>query len=261
MPAPTWFSSNPDRAWGERFFLIYSPIWIVAVAAIMLSGWVLKLQDLGLLVFASIVAAPLVGYPLVARRNSGVVWFQSYWFRFNLWIAIYVFAGSYIGSHYFFDVLGMRYAFACTWTLEAALVGQGSGEVPIFLYVLTQAYFVTYHTILVLVMRRLERATGGSRVAFWVGLLFVAYAVAYAETLFMAHPSLADVFWYEERGEMLRYGSIFYATYFLVSVPFLMRLGEGEPGTWPVRRVVCEALAASMLMFYALDFWALLGLF
>ncbi len=253
-----WLSDNPDRAWGERFFVIYSPIWIVAVAAIMLSGWVLKLHDPGLLVFSMIVAAPLVVYPLIARRHSGVPWYRSYWFLFNLWIAIYVFAGSYVGSHYFFDVLGMRYRFPVSWNLDAALVGKGTGEVPIFLYVLTQAYFVTYHTVLVMIMRRLGRATGGGRLAFWVGLFFVSYLVAYAETLFMAHPSLADVFWYTDRARMLKLGSIFYATYFVISVPFLMRLGErGNEDS--IRRVVVEALAASMLMFYALDVWTQFG--
>src|SRR5206468_12446408 len=25
-----WLSANPDKAWGERFFLLYSPIWMVA---------------------------------------------------------------------------------------------------------------------------------------------------------------------------------------------------------------------------------------
>src|SRR5438093_1130725 len=25
-----WLSANPDKAWGERFFLAYSPIWMIA---------------------------------------------------------------------------------------------------------------------------------------------------------------------------------------------------------------------------------------
>ncbi|MEZ4287195.1 MAG: hypothetical protein R3A47_03420 [Polyangiales bacterium] len=35
---PRWFSSNPDKAWAEKFFLIYSPIWMGFMGAVMATG-------------------------------------------------------------------------------------------------------------------------------------------------------------------------------------------------------------------------------
>ena len=59
------------------------------------------------------------------------------------------------------------------------------------------------------------------------------------------------------------YGSIFYACYFIVSVPLVANLdeegsGPGEDPTPPLGRVCLESLGAGMLAFILLDAWALL---
>jgi cycloeucalenol cycloisomerase len=245
----------------------------------MASGAFERWGDPEYLAFGLALAAPLVIVPAVraALDDDPRPWHRRYWFKFNLWIAIYVFAGSYVGSHYFFDVLGMRYAFPATWTLDAALVGHDQGEVPIFLYAVTQAYFATYHVAMIVLLRRVRTsALGRGPAGPWLSplaLLALAYAFAYGETYFMASDALSDYFWYLDRARMLQLGSLFYATYFVVSVPLLARVdeprereedcelgGQAERAgrRWPLRRVMLEALAASMLMFYVLDLWALI---
>ena len=34
---PRWFSENPSKAWGEKFFLAYSPAWMFLMALVMSS--------------------------------------------------------------------------------------------------------------------------------------------------------------------------------------------------------------------------------
>lgn len=254
-----WFSDNPSKAAFERFALLYTPIWIAVVGFVMLSGVYRDWGDPMYMLFGCGVGGPLVLVPLLrpfAADRDRPFWDTS-WFRLNLWIAIFVWFGSYFGTEYFFDVLGMRYGFTTTWNLDAALVGSGEGEVPLFLYPLTQAYFMTYHVVMVVLLRALTRRFSLGRVARGVAIFVLAYGVAFAETFFMAIPQLADVFIYLDRGRMLAFGSIFYACYFVVSVPLIARVDEPPEDRWPTAKIVVEVLAASMLVLILLDAWAL----
>jgi cycloeucalenol cycloisomerase len=254
------FSENPSKAAAERFVLIYSPVWIAIVGFVMLSGVYRTWGDVMYIVLGIGVAAPLVLVPLLRPfpADANRPFWDTSWFRLNLWVWILVWFGSYFGSEYFFDVLGMRYGFATTWNLDAALVGSGKGEVPFFLYPLTQAYFMTYHVVMVVVLRALTTRFSLGRIARALVIFVLAYSVAFAETFFMAIPQLADVFIYLDRGRMLAFGSIFYACYFVVSVPLIARVDEPPEERWPWTKVVVEALAASMLVLILLDAWALL---
>lgn len=251
-----WLSSDPGKAAAERFYLIYSPIWIAFVGVVMLTGMYRSWSDPGYMLFGLGVAAPLVLVPYVVPRAEDArkpVW-DTTWFRFNLWLAIFVFFGSYVGTHYFFDVVGMRYGFPTTWNLQAELVGDSEGTVPLFLYPLTQAYFMTYHVVMTVILRWLSTRFSLGRVAKALVIAVLAYAVAFAETFFMAIPALGDVFEYADRGRMLAWGSMFYGTYFIVSMPVFARIDEGRP--WTLWQVVGSALAVSMGVFFLLDFWA-----
>jgi cycloeucalenol cycloisomerase len=251
-----WLSRDPGKAAAERFFLIYSPIWIAFVGVVMLTGMYRGWSDVGYMLFGFGVAAPLVLVPFLTPRPEDAhqrPWDTS-WFRLNLWIAIFVFFGSYVGTHYFFDVVGMRYGFPTTWNLQAELVGHSDGSVPLFLYPLTQAYFMTYHVVMTVLLRWLSSRFSLGRVAKALVIAVLAYAVAFAETFFMAIPALADVFEYADRGRMLAWGSVFYGTYFIVSLPVFARIDEDRP--WSIPQVIGSALAVSMGVFFLLDFWA-----
>lgn len=275
-----WRATDPGQAWAERFFLLYSPVWIALVAWALLSGAVLTWDDPTYIGFGLLVGAPPILVPALLHRRvpalRATAWHQSYWFKFNLWIFLFVFVGTYFLTHYFFDVLGMRYAFPTRWNGGAALVGQARAEIPLFMYPLTQAYFVTYHVVMLVALRRVRRLLAlpepgtsdmsstaimnsskePSRLlrglAFAVVTVALAYAVAFAETFFMASDAIAAYFSYADKARMLTYGSLFYACYFLVSLPLLSRLSQRTP----LGQTVLSSLAAGMLVFFILDLLA-----
>jgi len=256
----SWFSPNESKAWAEKFFLVYSPIWMLEMGVVMASGMAKGWGDAGFLVQALIAAAPLVIVPALIRdeRALGRRWYETYWLKANVWIGVFAFVGNYFLSEYFFDVLGMVYRYpTIRLNLDSTLVGSGEQRVPIVMYLFTQAYFMTYHTTAVVVLRRIR--TSGVTLGLPLRaatVLVIAYFWAWAETRAMANPWIADQFAYQDLGRMLRYGSVFYACYFVVSFPMFSRLDELPGENWSLRRTCVEALAAGMLVFFLLDLWA-----
>ena len=86
-----------------------------------------------------------------------------------------------------------------------------------------------------------------------LAVLAAAYGFAWAETFAMTGGAIAEQFTYRDLPRMLQWGSLFYATYFVVSFPMIYRLDEGLSEDWPLRRVAVEALAAGMLLLLLLD--------
>ena len=69
----------------------------------------------------------------------------------------------------------------------------------------------------------------------------------------MTGGAIAEQFTYRDLPRMLRWGSLFYACYFIVSFPMVYRLDENPGEDWPVGKVAVEALAAGMLLLFLLD--------
>ena len=67
---PRWFSANPDRAWAEKFFLLYSPLWMALMGIMMITGWVASFSDTALLVHGLLVALPLFLIPAFLRKGK-----------------------------------------------------------------------------------------------------------------------------------------------------------------------------------------------
>jgi cycloeucalenol cycloisomerase len=254
-----WLSENDGKAWAERVFLAYTPVWIVAVAVVMLTGAVHRMGDAALLAFGLALMAPTVALPALLRGgpDRGRPFHEAYWFKFNVWIAIVAAVGSYFYTHFFFDVLGMRYGFPATWHLESELMRRPGNEVPLFLYPLAHTYFVTYYTLLTLGLRRLRRAWNLGRAGTALAAAVLCYAMAFGETLFMANDLLADFFWYADRGRMLAWGSVAYGLVFLVTLPFVFGVDERRDRRTPLATVVVGAAAAGMFALVVLEAWAL----
>lgn len=254
----SWLSTNPDKAWAERVFLLYTPLWMTAVGLVMVTGWIRSFGDAGFMAFSLAVAAPAIALPAFLDRRRDRPWWRRYWFKLNVWSAILVFGGTYFGTAYFFDLMGMRYAFDVAWTFESPVVGRQGGTVPLFMYPLTQAYFVSYFVLLTLAYRRFRTRVGPLGRAMLV--LGLAYVVAFAETLAMANPLMEGMFSYADRTRMLLLGSWGYAVYFIVGLPMAFAIDEPtatdpEPD-WPLRRVALHAVAAYMLILCGLEIWA-----
>jgi len=258
--APRWFSDNPSKAWGEKFFLVYSPMWMALMASVMGFGITDQIGEWGFMAIGIAVAAPLLLVPAFIRdeRPIGRRWYQTYWFKANLYIGIFNFAANYFGSEYFFDVLGMVYDYPMIQlNLDATLVGSGEQHVPLIMYLLTQAYFLTYHTTAVVVLRRIRTSRLPVGKMMWPVLLFaVAYSWAWMETKAMANPWIESQFYYKDMERMLAFGSLFYSLYFIASFPIFYNLDEGRDTSWSLTKTAAAGLSASMIMLFLLDFAA-----
>lgn len=249
----SWLATSPDKAWGERFFLVTTPIWIAAVAAVIFTGWLRSWSDTGYLAFSIFASAPALFGPLLFARGRDFSGGVPYWIKLNVFAGILVLFGTYFGTHYFFDSMGMKYAFPEAWSFEAVLVGKSGRRVPVFMYPLTQAYFVTYFTVMVVAYRKIRSAVTLGWAGRVVVVLLLSYAIAFAETFFMATDLMTDLFSYDKRDKMLSIGSFGYATYFVVGLPLAARIDEPERTS--VGRVALEALAACMLILVLLEAW------
>lgn len=254
-----FFSSNPDKAWAEKFFLLYTPVWMASMAIMMVTGWSKTSSNTMLLVHGFATALPLVVIPaLVARRFTNKRWYESYWFKANLYIFVFSFFGNYFGSEYFFDILGMVYNYPnATTNLQAALVGHSHQQVPLIMYCYTQVYFMTYHTTATIVLRKLKSLRLPAMwLLFPVFVFLIGYGWAWMETRAMANPMLAGSFYYKKMHAMLAYGSAIYATYFIASFPIFYFIDEKVNQGWSWLKTTAGGLSASMLTFYMLDFIA-----
>lgn len=257
---PRWFSENPSKSWGEKFFLVYSPVWMALMASVMGFGITDQIGEWGFMAIGIAVAAPLAVAPAILRdeRSIGRRWYQTYWFKANLYVGIFNFAANYFGSEYFFDVLGMVYDYPMIeLNLDATLVGSGEQRVPVIMYLLTQAYFLTYHTTAVIVLRRIRTSGLPMGPLLWpILLVVVAYFWAWMETKAMANPWIESQFYYTDMARMLAYGSLFYSLYFVASFPIFYNLDEHRDTSWSVTKTAAAALSASMIMLFLLDFAA-----
>jgi cycloeucalenol cycloisomerase len=265
-----WLSPNPDKAFAERLYLLFVPVFLAYNAAIQRLGW-LDAGNLGHVVQNLAMWLPYcVLLPAWLRRRSPIPWHRSAWFKLNLYMAVWVFYATYFHTEYFFEVLGLRYRFPdVTLTFDSALVGPDEGvaaasfeKVPVGMYFNAIAFFLVYHTAAVVCMRRVRSATLGlaplARRLSWAAIVgATALFFAWAETrLYVTDAAEANV-WYVDLPRMLRLGSIFYALYFVVSFPNVYRLDEApDQPPWSLGRTVVEASFVAMTSLLLLDLWA-----
>ncbi|KAF4948497.1 hypothetical protein FSARC_13734 [Fusarium sarcochroum] len=247
-----------EKRWTERLILAQSPLWIIPAAYVMISGVILRWNDADYIAFAITVALPAMLVPALLSKPSNRPWYRRYWVKLNIWIAIIVSFGTYFISHYYFDLMGMRYEFNSEWNFSSDVVGRTGGQVPVFMYPLTHACFMTYYTILLVAERVIIERLQPGRIGRLIVLVVLSYSAAFGETFFMATPLLSEVFSYADRDRMLKFGSIGYAAYFLGGVPMLKRIdSHGED--WTLSRVVIEAFAAFMGILVLFETWAKLA--
>lgn len=252
-----WFSKNASKAWAEKFFLAYLPFFFAVNAAKQTFGW-MNVDTFWHIAQNLVLLLPLYIIPFLIRDESqlGRKWYQSYWFKANCWIFVFVFAATYFFTEYFFDVLGMIYFFPqVNWYFDANLLGSGEQRVPLGMYLNAPAFFIAYHTLSVILIRRFRTSRIGGGKLSWLSIIVVAALFfAWAETRLVATDANAPYFAYQDLTWMLSWGTVFYACYFVVSFPMFYRLDEAADENWSLSKVVIDALAASMLAFYLLDF-------
>ena len=264
-----WFSVNPDKAWAEKFFLTYVPVFFLYNGIVQGMGW-LDANNFWHITQNFCMWVPYcVLLPAWLRRDSGVPWQESYWFKFNLYMFVFVFLVTYFHTEYFFELLGLRYRFEdVTLYFDAALVGPDEAtaaetwqKVPPGMYLNAVAFFVVYHAVAIVCMRRVRSMTlefgDTARRICWVGIVAVAALFfAWAETRLYITQAASGNVWYVDLDAMLLWGSVFYSMYFLVSFPNVFRMDE-EMGDlrWSISRTLLEACAAGAISLLLLDLW------
>lgn len=257
-----WFSENPDRAWTEKFYLLYIPVWILlmVIANVLDKDFLFK-SDIILIPFSLAIALPYLLVPAILRRkqNPDGHWYESYWFKAFLFIFIFQLLGNYFICEYFFDVLGMVYYFPnLKVTFDSALVGTGIQTVPLIMYPLTMATYMTYHTTAIIVLRRtMTSPLGANRWLRWpvfiVFLLALAYFWAWTETQSFANSAIERNFHYLNKETMLAYGSIVFGLSFIPSFTIFYFLDEKEHSRWSLVKVCAAALSAAMIALFLTD--------
>lgn len=264
-----WFSENPDKAWGEKFFLTFVPVFFAYNALVQSMGW-LDVGNFWHITQNAVMWIPYcVLFPAWLRRDSGVPWATSYWFKFNLYMFVFVFFVTYFHTEYFFDLLGLRYRFdEVTLYFDAALVGPDEAtaasafkKVPYGMYLNAVAFFIVYHSVAVVCMRyvrsmTLEWSVPARRLG-WVAIVFAAALFfAWAETRLYVTQAASINVWYVNLEAMLKWGSVFYSLYFIVSFPNVFRLDESmSERRWTLSRTVLEASAVGAISLLLIDLW------
>jgi cycloeucalenol cycloisomerase len=235
----------------ELWSLLYTAVWIGLFGCVVVFQMYERFTEHGYMACCVTLALPLLLqpllFPLSAEKNLPLA--LRYSFKANVWIAIFSFIGNYWYTHYFYSVLKAQYLFPA----------HRLNDVPIALFFATHFYFVTYHTISNLILRKIENSflpSVGRNFFTAYCILVFAYFTAFMETLSI---SSFPYYRFEDRFMAYTLGSAFYGIYFIVSYPVFFQLDEyvGKiTGTKPhtLYQTVMEALGCSMLVLCLLDF-------
>jgi cycloeucalenol cycloisomerase len=126
------------------------------------------------------------------------------------------------------------YTFSMKWRIN---------DVPITCYLMTHAYFIFYHSMTNLILRRLRRSLAAFPPAASSAIsALVVFALAYV-TAFMETFTISNFPYYSFENRQFAYttGSAFYAIYFIVSFPMFLRIDE-QPGSHRCARVPLSSL-------------------
>lgn len=275
MASGYWFSKNPDKAWAEKFFLTLVPYWFFYNMLMVQMGWLETGTFWNIMQNVLMWIPYMVILPWVLRRNSGIPWYESYWFKYNVYLFWFVFLATYFHTEYFFEVLGLRYRFEeVTLFFDSALLGPDEAtaletfqKIPPSMYFNAIVFFAVYHTTAIIVMRRIRSMTddwqsSGARFVAWCVIValvaaFWGWGETYMYFVMISHgddPSKMNV-WYENLDNMLWVGSWFYALYFIVSFPNIFRLDEQPNGErWSIPRIFIESSFVCMIILLLVDF-------
>lgn len=222
----------------ERAWLLYTPIWGAITGVVMLGGYAEAWGDGALMAFGVVLAlgtyaAALLTMPPSERARPV---FERTAIKACVTITLLSFGLNYFQTPFFFDVLHMRYGFRATWTLERN---------PLFLYLVTVAYFATYSVLACIAFRWLARFGRGGRIA---GYLLVPTSLAFLETALNANPWMTRLFCYGDPALMFTFGTLAYGLALGLALPGWMRTDET-----PEARISLRAAALLMIAAVVVD--------
>jgi cycloeucalenol cycloisomerase len=245
-------AANPSKRFTEILALIYSPLWMGIIGAAQLFGFFRHWSDGQHLAFGAALALPMWLYPLGRPPvcDQGTPFALRHSTRFNVLIALFSFLQCYFGSSLFFGAFGMQYHFHTRWQVNGT---------PLFLYLVTIAYFSTYYVLLTVGWRAFRtRFPSASPLASLVVRALLSYAVAFGETAAMATERMHEFFSYRDPRWVMLYGSFCYGTVFFVSLPLFYDLDERGAPQRSLRLLSWDAFALNMLLLVCYELYAAL---
>lgn len=224
-PRPRWFSDNPAKRWAEAIFILSSPLWVALMAYIVATGWYETFTGAHYMGVGVALAAPGLIIPLFSQPPEELrrPWWNRYWVKAHLWVWIVVFVGSYFWTHYFYTLLRATYTFEA-WRLN---------DVPFAMYLAAHGYFMLYHSMTNMALRRWYTSSTYARLPRPFGTVGTAVLVIIMSwvTAFMEAFTIQGFPYYhiEDRAFMYTVGAIVYGLYFVVSFPMHYEIDGGEP--------------------------------
>lgn len=229
---------NPAKRAVERAWLFYTPVWGIACALVMIGGFAEEWRDLELMAFGATLGLGAVALPIVLRSKEERArpLHDATAVKLAASVVGFAFLYNWLQTPFFFDVLHMHYGFRSTWNFQ---------NNPLFLYLLTIAYFATYSVLVMaayrLTRRALARWPSFGRVA---GALLAPFAVAFLETALNANPWMKSLFCYDDTTLALTFGSLAYGLAFVVALPVWIAIDESKEARLPLSRVLLFTLLA-----------------
>lgn len=184
-------------------------------------------------------------YPLPSESKLPLT--LRYSFKANIWIAIFSFIGNYWYTHYFYNVLKAKYTLP-SWRLN---------DVPIPLYFATHFYFMFYHTLSNMILRKIctrYSSTIFRKIFYCLCIFSFSYFTAFMETLSIS--SFPYYSFEQDRNIVYIVGSAFYGIYFIVSYPVFFELDEVITTIqmpYTIYQTIMESMGAGMIVMCLLD--------
>lgn len=230
-------SPHPAKRAVERYWLGYTVVWGLVAAVIMLGGFAARWGDVELMIlgvgFALGTVVPPVLRPHASQASEP--WHRRTATKMSLGVVGFSLLMNYFCTPYFFDVLHMHFGF------DTAIVIQNN---PVFLYLMTIAYFATYSVLVCVAHRVALRIEGPLR---YPALVFAPFLVAFLETALNANPFMTSLFCFDEMGFMLWFGTFSYGCALSFMRPVWFHTDEDAPRT-SLRHVAIWVMAGMMGM-------------
>lgn len=221
-------SPNPAKRKVELYWLAYTPVWGLIMGVVMVTGLADRWGDVPLMALGLLLLIGTVAGPLWLERGSAEPLWRRTGVKMATTIVVLSFGMNYSQTPYFYDVLHMHYGFATQWTIR---------NNPVFLYLVTTAYFATYCVLCMIAYRVLRTRLG------WAAWVVAPVVMAFLETVLNANPFIARLFCYDDMSLMLWFGTASYSISFILALPLWLAIDENRARSIPIRHVVVGTLA------------------
>lgn len=241
------FSAHPGKRAVEKLWLSYTLVWGAVCAVVMVLGFAERYGDVELMLLGAGIAVPAMVLPLCVRAGEEreLPWHDTAGFKLMLSVVSFSVLLNYTQTPFFFDVLHAHFGFRSTINIR---------HNPVFLYLMTIAYFSTYAVLLMMAYRVSQQVLATT--ARWVRVLGAGLAcllVAALETVLNANPFTRHLYCFDDMTFALWFGSLAYGLSFMFILPVWIGIDErtNERASW--QHTLAFVLAAVYADSLALD--------